>query len=67
MSKSINFPSTTKSGDRRRKTFVPLSDLLQRKHDDRVSEYLEKMKGLTFDEIINPVMLKKITSGEETA
>ena len=46
---------------------MPLSDLLQRKHDDRVSEYLEKMKGLTFDEIINPVMLKKITSGEETA
>ena len=37
----------------RRKPFVPLRDLLQKNHDDRVNDYLEKMKGLNIDEIVN--------------
>ena len=42
--KSIDFPG---SCTHRRKPFVPLKDLLQRNHDDRVREYLGKMKGLS--------------------
>ena len=38
---------------RRQQPFVPLKDLLQRNHDDRVKEYLDKMRGLTIDEIVN--------------
>ena len=41
------------SATNRRKPFVPLKDLLQRNHDDRVREYLDKMKGLSIDEIVN--------------
>ena len=38
---------------RQRKTpFVPLKDLLQKNHDDRVQGYLDQMKGLSIDEII---------------
>ena len=42
--------AANKGGSARRKPFVPLRDLLDRKHDDRVNEYLDKMKGLTIDE-----------------
>jgi len=45
---------------------VPLSDLLHRKHDDRVSEYLEKMKGLSIDEIVNTSILNKASTQRET-
>ena len=27
--------------------FIPLKDLLTKNHDDRVKDYLNKMKGLT--------------------
>ena len=54
---------TTKARSSRRKPFVPLRDLLDRKHDDRVNEYLDKMKGLTIDEIVNTSILNK-ASGE---
>lgn len=53
----------TKARSSRRKPFVPLRDLLDRKHDDRVNEYLDKMKGLTIDEIVNTSILNK-ASGE---
>ena len=36
-----------------RASFVPLRDLLARNHEDRVQDYLEKMKGLNMDEIVN--------------
>lgn len=44
---------------RRNKPFVPLKDLLQRNHDDRVREYLDKMKGLSIDDIVNTSILNK--------
>ena len=56
VSQSIQFPPAKSA---KRKPFVPLADLLQRKHDDRVSEYLEKMKGLSIDEIVNTQILSK--------
>ena len=34
-------------------SFIPLKDLLQKNHDDRVKDYLKKMKGLSIDEIVN--------------
>ena len=37
----------------RQQPFVPLKDLLTRRHDERVKEYLNKMNGLTMDDIIN--------------
>ena len=37
----------------RRKPFVPLRDLLKKGHADRVQDYLDKMNGLTIDEIEN--------------
>ena len=36
-----------------RKPFVPLKELLCRNHDDRVHEYLDKMKNLSIDEMLN--------------
>lgn len=47
---------------------MPLRDLLDRKHDDRVNEYLDKMKGLTIDEIVNTSILNKagVDSGRIT-
>ena len=53
---SVDFP---KSATNRRKPFVPLKDLLQRNHDDGVREYLDKMKGLSIDEIVNTQILVK--------
>ena len=32
---------------------MPLKDLLMKKHDDRVKDYLSKMKDLSIDDIIN--------------
>jgi len=37
----------------KKKSFIPLRDLLQKGHEDRVKDYLEKMKGLSIDEIVN--------------
>ena len=54
---SIDFPSGA-SSIRRKQPFVPLKDLLTRNHDDRVQEYLERMKGLSISEIINSSTLK---------
>ena len=62
VTQSINIPSAST----KRKPFVPLSDLLHRKHDDRVSEYLEKMKGLSIDEIVNTSILNKASTAHET-
>ena len=53
--KSIDFPQSCAH----RKPFVPLKDLLTRNHDDRVREYLDKMKGLSIDEIVNTQILNK--------
>ena len=52
---------TQKSGSRnryggsqqRRKPFIPLGELLTKNHNDRVADYLTKMKGFTIDEIVN--------------
>ena len=63
VTQSIAIPGPQSS---RRKPFVPLSDLLHRKHDDRVSEYLEKMKGLSIDEIVNTSILNKASTAHET-
>ena len=49
----------------RRKPFVPLKDLLQKNHEDRVREYLDKMKGLTIDEIVNTSILNKVNSAAQ--
>lgn len=62
VTQSINIQSAST----KRKPFVPLSDLLHRKHDDRVSEYLEKMKGLSIDEIVNTSILNKASTAHET-
>ena len=43
----------------RRKPFVPLRDLLQKNHDDRVQDYLEKMKGMALDDIVNSTSAAK--------
>jgi len=32
--------------------FIPLKDLLTKNHDDRVKDYLNKMKGLTTEEVV---------------
>ena len=48
-----------------RKPFVPLRDLLQRNHEDRVREYLDKMKGLTLDEIVNTQTLNSKPGRED--
>jgi hypothetical protein len=32
--------------------FTPLKDLLTKNHDDRVQEYLNKMEGLSIEEIV---------------
>ena len=49
----------------RRKPFVPLKDLLQRNHDDRVREYLDKMKGLSIDDIVNTSILNKASPAKD--
>ena len=36
-----------------KKGFIPLKDLLQKNHSDRVKDYLDKMKGLSIDDIVN--------------
>ena len=33
--------------------FTPLKDLLTKNHDDRVKDYLNKMEGLTMEEVIH--------------
>ena len=38
---------------RRAPPFVPLKELISKNHDDRVRDYLDQMKGLSIDEIIN--------------
>ena len=38
---------------RRKQPFVPLRDLLKKGHADRVQDYLDKMNGMTIDEIEN--------------
>ena len=32
---------------------MPLKDLISKNHDDRVKDYLDQMKGLSIEEIIN--------------
>ena len=32
---------------------MPLKDLISKNHDDRVRDYLDQMKGLSIDDIIN--------------
>ena len=34
-------------------SFIPLKDLLRKNHDDRVIDYMSKMKGMTIEEIVN--------------
>lgn len=41
-------PQTTRNTD----DYVPLKDLLRKGHDDRVKDYLERMKNLSIDEIV---------------
>ena len=43
----------TINDSRRRKQFVPLRDLLRKGHADRVQDYLDKMNGLSINEIEN--------------
>ena len=45
---------------------MPLKDLLTRNHDDRVREYLDKMKGLSIDEIVNTQILNKEKVAQST-
>jgi len=33
--------------------FIPLKDLLTKNHDDRVKDYLNKMKGLTTEQVVD--------------
>ena len=33
--------------------FIPLKNLLRKNHDDRVIDYMSKMKGMTIEEIVN--------------
>ena len=49
----VNSSIDTSNMTVRKKPFVPLRDLLQKNHDDRVQDYLEKMKGLNLEEIVN--------------
>ena len=56
MSRSIDFNSAKNKMRKSmcaRKPFVPLKELLCRNHDDRVHEYLDKMKNLSIDEMLN--------------
>ena len=57
MSRSIDFNATgmtkMRKSTRSSKPFVPLKELLCRNHDDRVHEYLDKMKNLSIDEMLN--------------
>ena len=34
-------------------SFIPLKDLLRKNHDDRVKDYMDKMHGMTIEEIVN--------------
>jgi hypothetical protein len=34
-------------------SFIPLKDLLRKNHDDRVKDYMEKMKDMSIEEIVN--------------
>ena len=57
MSRSIDLNGSATNKMRKsmqaRKPFVPLKELLCRNHDDRVHEYLDKMKNLSIDEMLN--------------
>ena len=33
--------------------FIPLKDLLTKNHDDRVKDYLNKMKGLKTEQVVD--------------
>ena len=45
--------NTIDTYSRRKQPFVPLRDLLKKGHADRVQDYLDKMNGMTIDEIEN--------------
>ena len=51
----------------RKKPFVPLKDLLQRNHDDRVKDYLDRMKGLSIDEIVNSAALNSKAASQSAS
>ena len=55
---------------RRAAPFVPLKELISKNHDDRVRDYLEQMKGLSIDDIINntaTISAKKHRSTEQSS
>ena len=60
---------TQHSVRRRGPSFVPLKDLLSKNHDDRVKDYLDQMKGLSIDDIINNSTVISVKKGRaaETA
>ena len=46
---------------------MPLKQIIQRNHGDRVREYLDKMKGLSIDEIVKSTTINaKAPPKEET-
>ena len=66
VTQSIEFPGAAASRARR-KPFVPLKDLLQRNHDDRVKDYLDRMKGLSIDEIVNSAALNSKAASQSAS
>ena len=60
---SVDFPAST--ANRRKPQFVPLKQIIQRNHGDRVREYLDKMKGLSIDEIVKSTTLNAKAPKEE--
>ena len=47
--------------------FIPLKDLLRKNHGDRVQDYMDKMKHMSIDEIVNSKASLEDKSQAQTA